>query len=189
MSYEGYSDSYRFWQTFLDKMKGKAGDLGGAALSEFGPGGAAVGKGIGDFLDWSVQKLFDAITARSRYKQGVWYVTIDGKTVPMTEEQMIEYSKKVNKSMGSPVQDPRWRTDPMSPLKPSPTPIVTPVVPYLPINPVNTTGGFNRDNSDTRSPSILIYNDGRRHIKQPHPSSRRNGNAAMPYNSQGFTKR
>jgi len=74
-------------------------------------------------------------------------------------------------------------TIPLSPLKPAVEPVVTPIIPITPLN----QEGFDNQNFDPREPHIIISNP----IRGPpgHPSSRRFGNAAMPYNTQGFTAR
>lgn len=71
-------------------------------------------------------------------------------------------------------------------LKPSLEPGTTPLVPIMPVGITNETG-FVRDNYDFTKPKLKIA---RPIIGPPvHPSSVRLGNAAMPYNTQGFTKR
>jgi hypothetical protein len=76
----------------------------------------------------------------------------------------------------------------INPLKPLLTPL-QPLIPSVPLSPTVIGRAFDRNNISLEQPSILIYNDGKSHNKQPHPSSKPLGNAAMPYNSQGFTKK
>lgn len=75
-------------------------------------------------------------------------------------------------------------TTPTNPLQRS-------VVPMLPINPQITPIkeiGFDKNNYDFSFPSYVIYDDGRNHTAQPHPSSTYMGNAAFPNSAQGFRR-
>ncbi len=180
-----FSKGYTRGQAFLDSMKGKAGHLGGLAFSEFGPGGVAFGEGLGYALDWSAQKLFDLITGKSRYVEGNWYEDVNGKVVPISEEDMIARDKIRNQALQNTkfVQDPRWKND----IKGNSLPLEKLITPLKPIDEV--VKGFNINNFDMSTPSILIYNGGKTSNRQLHPSSKQLPNAALPYSSQGFPKR
>lgn len=187
MAYKGFSKNYQIGQEILDFSKGKLGDIGGALLSEFGPVGYVGGESLGAAFDYGAQAIFDKITGTSRYVRGNWYKWDNdlGRYVYITEEENNK-PQKIPKGAKF-VQDPRWviKNEEMDIL---PFKKINVTEPFVPLKPPNSQG-FDINNFDPRLPVVKIYDDGINHNIQPHPSSKRISNAAMPYNSQGFTSK
>lgn len=165
-------DQYRRGLNVLNEIQTGAEGLGGFAGTEFGPVGTAIGTGLGWIFGEGLKDLYEFIPhpnepGRDRFD---W-------------ANLHEPGKKFY------VQDPRWVTRPTDLNKMIlPAPLTPPTVPILPVKPIENKG-FNINNTDQAPAVVIIDDDGKNHTKQPHPSSRRIGNAAMPYNAQGFTAR
>ncbi len=155
----------------IDQGADGLGDLMGGALSaELGPLGLLIGKGLGWLVGNAGGEIFDHMPFEASHG-------ILAQNVGLTP---------INPPAGgiplAPLNNPS-----LSPLRPGLSSL-TATAPMLSVTPI-ASKGFNKNNTDLGPAVVVIDDDGKTHTKQVHPSSKRLGNAAMPYNSQGFTAR